>query len=75
MKFIPANQAIDEALAEKIDNAGIEKVKIRSVLTCKSTNGVCAMCYGRDLAHVIWQTSEKRWVSSLRNPSANREHS
>ncbi|HOI75234.1 MAG TPA: DNA-directed RNA polymerase subunit beta' [Syntrophales bacterium] len=49
--IIPANQAIDEALAEKIDNAGIERVKIRSVLTCKSVYGVCAMCYGRDLAH------------------------
>ncbi len=49
--IIPANQEIDEALAEKIDAAGIERVNIRSVLTCKSVYGVCAMCYGRDLAH------------------------
>ena len=49
--LIPANQQIDEALAEKIDNAGIERIFIRSVLTCKSKHGVCAMCYGRDLAH------------------------
>ncbi len=49
--LVHANQAIDEALAEKIDGAGIESVNIRSVLTCKSKHGVCAMCYGRDLAH------------------------
>ncbi len=49
--LVKANQEIDEALAEKIDRAGLERVKIRSVLTCKSKNGVCAMCYGRDLAH------------------------
>ncbi len=49
--LVNANQEIDELLAEKIDKAGIEKVNIRSVLTCKSKYGVCAMCYGRDLAH------------------------
>jgi DNA-directed RNA polymerase subunit beta' len=49
--LVQANGEIDEALAEKIDRAGIEKVNIRSVLTCKSKYGVCAMCYGRDLAH------------------------
>ena len=49
-----ANQEIDEALAKKIDDAGIEKVNIRSVLTCRSKHGVCAMCYGRDLSRGIW---------------------
>ena len=49
--LVHANEEIDEALAEKIDRAGIERVNLRSVLTCKSKNGVCAMCYGRDLAH------------------------
>ncbi len=49
--IIERNQEINEALAEKVDHAGIEKVSIRSVLTCKSKYGVCAMCYGRDLAH------------------------
>ena len=49
--LVRANQEIDESLAEKIDRAGIEKVNIRSVLSCKSKHGVCAMCYGRDLAH------------------------
>ncbi len=49
--LVHANEEIDEALAEKIDKTGIERVNIRSVLTCKSKQGVCAMCYGRDLAH------------------------
>ena len=49
--IVKANQDIDEALAEKIDQAGIEQVKIRSVLSCRSKHGVCAKCYGRDLAH------------------------
>ena len=49
--LVNANQEIDEALAEKIDGSGLERVGIRSVLTCKSKHGVCAMCYGRDLAH------------------------
>ena len=49
--LVHANEGIDEALAEKIDQAGIEMVNIRSVLTCKSKHGVCTMCYGRDLAH------------------------
>ena len=49
--LVRANEGIDEALAEKIDHAGIERVNIRSVLTCRSKNGVCAACYGRDLSH------------------------
>ncbi|NWF91818.1 MAG: DNA-directed RNA polymerase subunit beta' [Syntrophaceae bacterium] len=48
--IVKGNQEIDEALAERIEDAGIERVKIRSVLTCKSKRGVCALCYGRDLA-------------------------
>jgi DNA-directed RNA polymerase subunit beta' len=49
--IVKANEEIDEALAEKIDRAGIERVNIRSVLTCRAKHGVCSMCYGRDLAH------------------------
>ncbi len=49
--LVEANQEIDELLADKIDRLGIEKVKIRSVLACKSRHGVCARCYGRDLSH------------------------
>ncbi|MBF0303098.1 MAG: DNA-directed RNA polymerase subunit beta' [Desulfamplus sp.] len=42
---------LNERMVEKIESAGVTTVKIRSVLTCKAKNGVCAKCYGRDLAH------------------------
>jgi len=45
-----ANQEITEELAAAIQAAGIERVKIRSVLTCESRRGVCVLCYGRNLA-------------------------
>ena len=48
--LVKANQEIDESLVEKIEEAGCETVKIRSVLTCRSKNGICVECYGRDLA-------------------------
>jgi DNA-directed RNA polymerase subunit beta' len=48
--IVRANDEIEETLSEKIEDTGIEKVKIRSVLSCKSKWGVCALCYGRDLA-------------------------
>jgi DNA-directed RNA polymerase subunit beta' len=48
--IVKANDEIEETLSEKIEDTGIEKVKIRSVLSCKSKWGVCALCYGRDLA-------------------------
>jgi DNA-directed RNA polymerase subunit beta' len=48
--LVAANQEITEDLATDVQEAGIEMVKIRSVLTCASRRGVCAKCYGRDLA-------------------------
>ncbi len=48
---ISANEGIDEETVTKIENAGLEKVRIRSVLTCQTKRGVCKKCYGRDLAH------------------------
>jgi len=48
--LVEANQLIDETLVSVIEEAGIERVRIRSVLTCKSKRGICALCYGRDLA-------------------------
>lgn len=44
------NTVVDEALADKIVHAGIERVKVRSPLTCESRYGVCSMCYGWDLS-------------------------
>ncbi len=49
-KIVKANTEVDEAAAETVSRLGIEKVKIRSVLTCESRRGVCGMCYGRNLA-------------------------
>ncbi|NOQ20484.1 MAG: DNA-directed RNA polymerase subunit beta', partial [Desulfobacterales bacterium] len=46
-----AGDDIDEAAVQKIEETGITNLKIRSVLTCKAKNGVCAKCYGRDLSH------------------------
>ncbi len=48
--IVAANQEITEDLAEAIESAGIQDVKIRSVLTCESRRGVCVACYGRNLA-------------------------
>jgi DNA-directed RNA polymerase beta' subunit len=48
--IVRRNQEIDEQLTQKIIEAGIDRVKIRSVLTCQSKFGVCGRCYGRDLA-------------------------
>lgn len=48
--IVAANEEITEAMASDIIAAGIDKVKIRSVLTCKSRYGVCKKCYGRNLA-------------------------
>ncbi|HCK98797.1 MAG TPA: DNA-directed RNA polymerase subunit beta' [Candidatus Marinimicrobia bacterium] len=45
-----AGQEITERIALNIQRSGIEKVRIRSVLTCESLRGVCAKCYGRNLA-------------------------
>ena len=48
--IVDINNEITEDLAGAIQAAGIERVKIRSVLTCESKRGVCVMCYGRNLA-------------------------
>lgn len=48
--LIARNALIDEEAVERIENTGIERVEIRSVLTCELESGVCAMCYGRNLA-------------------------
>src|SRR5262249_56199134 len=47
--LVRANEMIDEDKVAEIEDAGLERVKIRSVLTCQSRQGVCVKCYGRDL--------------------------
>ncbi|HQH43725.1 MAG TPA: DNA-directed RNA polymerase subunit beta' [Syntrophorhabdaceae bacterium] len=48
--IVKKNEEIREVHLKQIENAGYESVKIRSVLTCRAKRGVCALCYGRDLA-------------------------
>lgn len=50
------NQLIDRIISEAIENAGIEKIRIRSVLTCDSQYGVCQNCYG-------WSTTDNKLVN------------
>ena len=48
--IVKSGEEITEEKAEKIERLGLEKIRIRSVLTCESKRGVCAKCYGRDLS-------------------------
>ena len=47
---IHAGDLIEEKLVAQLKNTGVDMVKIRSALTCKAAEGVCAKCYGRDLS-------------------------
>src|SRR5262249_37830588 len=47
---IKKSTLLEEPQVEQIVAAGVQELRIRSVLTCETTNGVCAKCYGRDLA-------------------------
>ena len=48
--IVRANEEVDEVKGKVLDASGVEKVKIRSVLTCESKHGICVHCYGRNLA-------------------------
>jgi DNA-directed RNA polymerase subunit beta' len=48
--IVQAHEEIDEERVRSVVEAGVDRVKIRSVLTCQARRGVCAKCYGRDLA-------------------------
>ena len=47
---VDINEDITEAMAQTLENLGIERIKIRSLLTCESKKGICLMCYGRDMS-------------------------
>jgi len=49
-KIVSAGEEITPEIADRIIDAGIERVRVRSVLTCESEDGICAKCYGRNLA-------------------------
>ena len=46
----PANTYVDEDIAAEIDESGLQNLRSRSPLTCDTVTGICATCYGRDLA-------------------------
>jgi DNA-directed RNA polymerase subunit beta' len=48
--ILKKKEMIDEEICEKIDAAGVKSIKVHSVITCISKQGVCALCYGRDLS-------------------------
>ncbi|HEY0662377.1 MAG TPA: DNA-directed RNA polymerase subunit beta', partial [Lysobacter sp.] len=48
--IVTRNTLLDEAWVQKLEDAGVQELRIRSVLTCETVNGVCGKCYGRDLA-------------------------
>jgi DNA-directed RNA polymerase subunit beta' len=48
--LVPNNSEITEDSVKIVDNSGIDRVRIRSVLTCQTRRGICSLCYGRDLA-------------------------
>jgi DNA-directed RNA polymerase subunit beta' len=49
-ELVRANEEIDEQKVKLIENSGVDRVKIRSVLTCQARRGICVECYGRDLS-------------------------
>lgn len=48
--IVPADTLISEEAADRVEKAGIQSVRIRSILTCKAKQGVCAKCYGANMA-------------------------
>ncbi|HEY1172721.1 MAG TPA: DNA-directed RNA polymerase subunit beta' [Verrucomicrobiae bacterium] len=48
--LVKANDEIDEVKAKALDNSGLDRIKVRSVLTCEAKHGICANCYGRNLS-------------------------
>tara|TARA_B100001287_G_scaffold271585_1_gene272081 strand:- start:816 stop:5123 length:4308 start_codon:yes stop_codon:yes gene_type:complete len=48
--LVSSGQAVDDSIAFKIENSSVETVEVRSPLTCESKRGICAKCYGRNLA-------------------------
>ncbi|WP_454259992.1 DNA-directed RNA polymerase subunit beta' [Pseudoxanthomonas mexicana] len=53
--IVTRNTLLDEAWVQKLEDAGVQALKVRSTITCESDFGVCAHCYGRDLArgHIV----------------------
>ena len=52
--IVKANSLIDEDIVNAVENSGIASIKIRSNLTCESTQGLCVKCYGRNMSTLKW---------------------
>ncbi|HIJ22808.1 MAG: DNA-directed RNA polymerase subunit beta' [Gammaproteobacteria bacterium] len=48
--LIPVNTLIDEKIADYLEGSSVDQMRVRSIITCETRDGVCAQCYGRDLA-------------------------
>jgi len=48
--IVAENQAVSKEIALKIENLGLDKIRVRSPLTCESPRGICALCYGMDMS-------------------------
>ena len=59
--LVKSGEEITETIAQAIEDSPIERVEVRSVLTCESKKGVCAKCYGRNWQPDVWL----RWVKLL----------
>ena len=66
---------ISESDSKKIINMGVERIKIRSVLHCKSKYGVCAKCYGSNLANGNLVAVGEAVGIIAASPSVSQEHS
>ena len=70
--IVTRNTLLDEAWVAKLEDASVQSIKVRSTITCESAFGVCANCYGRDLA--AWpyrQPSARPWAWWPRSRSAS----
>ena len=56
--LVHSGEQITEAIVKAIEESPIERVEIRSPLTCEAKKGICAKCYGRNLAN--WKNDSKR---------------
>lgn len=69
--IVGANKMIDETIAQRIIDAGIDAITIRSVFTCNTAHGVCERCYGRNMPLVTKWKSVKQLGPLPHNQSVN----
>jgi hypothetical protein len=73
--LVVKGKMIDEEAIKLIEESNINKVLVRSAVTCETRYGICANCYGRDLGRGPWLIEVKPWVLLQLSPSVNREPS